>query len=92
MSSIIFSGARSELMGVFEVVAQVFEGAGVVVAVADALVADYLVVHVLVLHGLAVPVELRHAALGAEGQEHRQVAEVVDVVVDGADAQKSPGR
>ena len=76
-------------MGVFEVVAQVFESAGVVVAVADALVADDLVVHVLVLHGLAVTVQLHLAPLGAEGQEHRQVAEVVDVVVNGADAQRA---
>lgn len=63
------------------------EGGGVVGAVHNALVADDFVVHILVLDGLAVAVKLHHAPLGAEGEEDRQVAEVVEMVVYGWDAE-----
>src|SRR5699024_5634980 len=74
-------GRPFELLGVFEIVFHVLEGGGVVGAVHNALVADDFVVNILVLDGLAVAVKLHHAPLGAEGEEDRQVAEVVEMVV-----------
>ena len=60
---------------------------GVVVAVHDALVHHGLGVHVLLVQDVAVLVHLVGVALGTEGQEYRQGAEVVDVVVHRGQAQ-----
>ena len=67
------------------------EGGGVAEAVADALVGDHLEIHHAALLGGAVPLELVDGALDAVGDEHGEVTEVVDVVVDGTDAQGAHG-
>ena len=80
-------GGLLEDLGVLEDIAPCLEGLGPVVAVGGALVDGKLAVDVLVVDHVAVAVQLVGVALGAEGDEHRQGAEVVDVVEDRADAQ-----
>ena len=57
------------------------EELGIIVPVHDALVHNGLGVHILVILHLSPAVQLVSVALGAEGDEHRQGAEVVNVVV-----------
>ena len=53
----------------------------------SALVHDHLAVHIFVIHHVAVPVKLVGMALGTESDEDGQGAEIVDMVVDGPDAE-----
>ena len=78
--------------GVLEIGAHELEGGGIVEAVADALVRHGGDVDVLFLGHGAVGVQLVLPILGAEGQKHGDVPEVVQVVVDGRDAQGAHGR
>ena len=71
--------------------AEILEEGGVVVAVADALVRHEGHVNVLALVHIALVVQLVCTALAAEGAEDGQVAEVIQVVVNGADAQGTHG-
>ena len=73
-------GGLLEDLGVLEDVAPCLEGLGPVVAVGGALVDGELAVDVFAVDHVAVTVELIDMVLGAEGDEHRQGAEVVDVV------------
>ena len=65
------------------------EGRGIVVPVNGALVEDELAVNILALDDVAVAVELVNMALCTEGDEHGQGAEVIDMVIDGADAERA---
>ena len=65
------------------------EGLGVVMAVDRALVQRDLHVHQLAVDHVSVAVQLVAVALGAEGDEHREGAEVVDVVEHRAQAQRA---
>lgn len=68
------------------------ERRGVVVTVADALVGHGFHLDVLLHRRLPFRVQRYHRSPPAVGEEHRQVTEVVDVVVDGADAERSHAR
>ena len=55
---------------------------GKIQAVYRALVHDHLEIQILPFHRLPLPVQLDHPALGSQSQKHRQVSEIVDVVID----------
>ena len=74
-------------LGVLEHVAVGLQELGIIMTVADTLVRDQLEINVLFLLHLAAAVDLVLYILGAKGDEHGQSAEVIDVVVDGPDAQ-----
>lgn len=88
---IFFGALRGELQdpGVFQQCLEALEGGGIVNAVGDTLVAGDAVIHIALFRDAALAVRLPAAALGAKAQEAGKVAEVVDVVLHGADAQRA---
>ena len=74
-----------------EELVEILEHGGVVEAVHDALVHVDGIVHVLAGHRGAVVGDLVDPVLAAEGQEDRQVAEVIEVMMDRRDAQGAHG-
>ena len=71
--------------------AVILEEGGIAVAVHDPLVQDELYVDVLFLDHFPLIRDLVGLALHAEGTEHRQVAKVIQMVVNGTDAETSHG-
>ena len=67
------------------------EEGGVVEAVADALVQDEFHIDVLALDDASILLHFDGTALAAKCTEGREITEVVQVVVDGGDAQTAHG-
>ena len=63
----------------------------VIVPVNGTLIHDELAVNILMIDHLTVTVDLIRVPLRAEGDEHGQRAEVVDMVEDGSDTQRAKG-
>lgn len=84
-----FLGRDFQQSRVVHIHLHVLERGGVIIPVAHALIHDGHEVDVLALDRLALAVELDRLALGAEGDEHRQVAEVVQVMIDRRDAERA---
>ena len=61
---------------------KVFEKCGVVETVHDSLIHRELEVQILFLHYRAILLHFQRPALAAEGAENRQVAEIIQVVVN----------
>ena len=59
---------------------------GIVVAVHDPLIQNELHIHVLFLDYAAVLLHFQRPALTAKGTEYRQVAKIIEVVIDGTNA------
>ena len=80
-------GRNLEERGVGDKAVNVLKHCRIIVTVNGALVHDELAVNILSLNGNAVAVKLDRLALCAEGDEHRQGAEVVDMMIDRSDAE-----
>ncbi len=78
-----------EQLGIVQILFEELERRGVIIPVANALVGHGFEVNVLALHEVAIHVQLHRLALGAEGDEQRQVAEVINVVIDRRDAERT---
>jgi|GEM_PF-6614650 len=76
------SPAERPVPRVGDEILQLFQHGGIKVAVHDALVQGGLEVQILVLLQLAMAIDLKLLAFGAEGDEHRQGAEIVNVMID----------
>ena len=68
-----------------------FEESGVIITVHNPLVQDKPHVQILLLYHTAILLNLQSPALTAKRAENRQVAEVVQVVIDGGDTQAAHG-
>ena len=83
------AAAMSELLSVMlaQELFKVLHDRRVIEAVDDALVRIHDEVDIAARHGLALQIELDLAVLAAESDEDRKVAEVIQVVDDGRDAE-----
>lgn len=85
-------GGRFNYLRVGEEVTDGLKELRVIVPVNGTLIHDELAVNILMIDHLTVTVDLIRVPLRAEGDEHGQRAEVVDMVEDGSDTQRAKVR
>ena len=71
--------------------AVIFEESGVAIAVHDPFIQNKFYINVLFLHNCEFFCQFVSLAFNAECNENRQIAELVNMVVNGADAKASHG-
>lgn len=69
-------------------IVDIFESGGIIKTVADAFVGDHLEINVFALDNGTVAQNVDLEIFFAKGQEHGQVAEIVNVMINGGDAER----